>query len=82
MKIREAGAAERASLGLPVQAYAFQSTPASEELLQALARRQRFADGNLTLVAEEDGAAVAQADGLPMRPGSDVPREARARPGS
>jgi len=29
MKIREVGAAERASLGLPVQAYAFQSTPAS-----------------------------------------------------
>lgn len=67
MKIREVGAAERASLGLPVQAYAFQSTPASEELLQALERGQRFADGNLTLVAEEDGAAVAQVDGLPMR---------------
>ena len=67
MKIREVGAAERASVSLPVQAYAFQSTPASDELLQALERRQRFADGNLTLVAEEDGAAVAQVDGLPMR---------------
>jgi predicted acetyltransferase len=67
MEIRELGAAERASVSLPMQEYAFQATPANADLAQALERRQRFYEGNLTLVAEEDGDAVAQADGLPMR---------------
>jgi predicted acetyltransferase len=67
MEIRELGAAERASVSLPMQEYAFQATPASPELARSLERRQRFYAGNLTLVAEEDGAAVAQVDGLPMR---------------
>jgi predicted acetyltransferase len=67
MEIREIGAAERVAVSLPLQAYAFQSTPASDQLVKALERKQRFYDGNLTLVAEEDGAAVAQVDGLPMR---------------
>jgi len=67
MEIREIDAAELASVSLPMQAYAFQSTPASAELVRALERRQCFYAGNLTLVAEEDGDAVAQVDGLPMR---------------
>src|SRR5882724_1136563 len=67
MEIREIGAAERTLVSLPIQAYAVQPTPASGELVKALERRQRFYDGNLTLVAEEDGDPVAQADGLPMR---------------
>jgi predicted acetyltransferase len=67
MEIRELSAAERASVSLPMQEYAFQATPANADLAQALERRQRFYEGNLTLVAEEDGDAVAQADGLPMR---------------
>src|ERR1700753_1828129 len=67
MEMREIGAAERASVSLPMQAYAFQATPASDDLVNRLERRQCFYAGNLTLVAEEDGAAVAQVDGLPMR---------------
>jgi predicted acetyltransferase len=67
MEIRELGAADRASVSLPMQEYAFQATPANADLVQALERRQRFYEGNLTLVAREDGDAVAQADGLPMR---------------
>ena len=67
MEMREIDAAERASVSLPMQAYAFQATPASDDLVKRLERRQRFYAGNLTLVAEEDGAAVAQVDGLPMR---------------
>ena len=67
MEIREIGAAERVPLSLPMQAYAFQATPPNAELVKALERRQRFYAGNLTLIAEEDGDPVAQADGLPMR---------------
>ena len=67
MEIRELGAAERVPLSLPMQAYAFQATPPNAELVKALERRQRFYAGNLTLVAEEDGDPVAQADALPMR---------------
>jgi predicted acetyltransferase len=67
MELRAIEPGERASVSLPLQAYAFQATPPSGELVAALDRRQRFYEGNLTLVAEEDGDAVAQADGLPMR---------------
>lgn len=67
MEIRAIDAAERASVSVPLQVYAFQATPASAEFLAGLAGWQRFAEGNLTLVAEADGIAVAQADGLPMR---------------
>jgi len=67
MEIREVGAAERVPVSLPMQAYAFQATPPNAELVKALEGRQRFYEGNLTLVAEENGDPVAQADGLPMR---------------
>jgi predicted acetyltransferase len=66
MEIREIGAAERASVSLPIQVYAFQPTPASGELLAALAGRQPFHEGDLSLAAEEDGVAVATANGMPM----------------
>jgi hypothetical protein len=36
-------------------------------LVQALEQRQRFYEGNLTLVAEEDGDLVAEASAPPMR---------------
>ena len=67
MEIRELGPAESAPVSLLMQEYAFQATPASADLVQALERRQRFYAGNLTLVAQEDGDAVAQVAGIPMR---------------
>lgn len=67
MEIREIDAAERAAVSLPIQVYAFQATPASAELIAAMAGRGRFHEGDLTLVAEEDGAALAAASGMPMR---------------
>ena len=67
MEIRDVDAAERASVSLPLQVYAFQATPASDAQAAVFAGRHRFHEGNLTLVAEENGAAVAAADGIPMR---------------
>jgi predicted acetyltransferase len=67
MKIRQIEATERADVSLPVQAYGFQPSPAASELTQRLRDVQRYYKENVTLVAEEDGVAVAEASAIPMR---------------
>ena len=67
MKIRELSADERAEISLPIQAYAFQRSPADKGLADLLRLNQRYYEGNVTLVAEEDGVAQADASAIPMR---------------
>jgi predicted acetyltransferase len=67
MKIRELSADERAEISLPIQAYAFQRSPADKGLAGLLRLNQRYYEGNVTLVAEEDGVALADASAIPMR---------------
>jgi predicted acetyltransferase len=67
MKIRELTADERSEISLPIQAYAFQASPADDRLAETLRRNQRYYAGNVTLVAEEDGVAMADASAIPMR---------------
>jgi hypothetical protein len=52
---------------LPIQAYAFQSSPPDDGLTETLRRNQQYYKGNITLVAEEDGVALADASAIPMR---------------
>ena len=67
MKIRQIEAGERPTVSLPVQAYAFESSPAASEMAQRMRDFQRYTEENVTLVAEEDGVAVAAASAIPMR---------------
>jgi len=67
VEIRELDDDERSADSLPIQAYAFQSSPAGEGLTEALRRNQRYYEGNVTLVVEENGVAMADASGIPMR---------------
>ncbi len=67
MKIRELGADERSAISLPIQAYAFQRSPADDGLAETLRRYQRYYEGNITLLAEEDGVPLADATAIPMR---------------
>jgi predicted N-acetyltransferase YhbS len=67
MKIRQIGTDERQTLALPLQAYAFQSTPLPPAVLELQRDAQRHLAENLTLVAEDDGAAMAVASSIPMR---------------
>jgi predicted acetyltransferase len=65
--IRELAGDERSVVSLPIQAYAFQPSPPGEEAAEALRRNQRYYEGNVTLVAEEGGVALADASAIPMR---------------
>ena len=67
MEIREITAQERAEKSLPVQAYAFQASPADDALDKKLREGQRYYEGNVTLVAEENGFAMADASAIPMQ---------------
>lgn len=67
MEIRQIEPAERHAVSVPIQAYAFQPSPTADELLQRLEEVQRYYAGNITLVAEEDGIAVAEASAIPMQ---------------
>ena len=66
MKIRQITADERADVSFPVQEYAFSASPADEQLRQKRRGRQDYSKGNVTLVAEEDGVAMASASAIPM----------------
>ena len=67
MKIRQITADERADVSFPIQEYAFRASPADEQLRQRRRGRQEYYRGNVTLVAEEDGVAMADASAIPMR---------------
>ncbi len=66
MQIRELYEHERPEISLPIQAYAFQSSPADDALKERLDNSQRYYKGNVTLVAEQDGEPVADASAIPM----------------
>jgi predicted N-acetyltransferase YhbS len=67
MNIRRIDPADRPTISAPVQAYAFQPSRADEKSLARRREVQRYYEGNLTLVAEVDGAAVADVSAIPMR---------------
>jgi len=67
MEIRELSAEERPGISLPIQAYAFQASPADDRLAETMRNNQRYYAGNVTLVAEEDGVPVADASAIPMQ---------------
>jgi predicted N-acetyltransferase YhbS len=67
VKIRELDAHERPEVSSPIQAYAFQPSPANKALAERLDRNQHYYEGNVTLVAEENGVAMADASAIPMR---------------
>ena len=67
MEIRQVTAEERTGTMFPLQAYAFESSPWSEADQEAYARRMQFHRTTVSLVAEEDGQALAAVAALPMR---------------
>lgn len=66
MKIRHIDASEWGQHTVPVWAYAFTPSP-SADVRERMAESQPFYAGDITLVAEDDGAAVASASAVPMR---------------
>jgi predicted acetyltransferase len=67
MEIRQISAEERTALMWPLQAYAFWPSPWKEEATATYARRMEYYGTVVSLVAEEDGAALAGVGALPMR---------------
>src|SRR5260370_15829533 len=67
MEIRQVSAGERLVVSVPLQAYGFQPSPTAGRALEKMHDAQRYYEGNVTLVAEEGGVAVAEASAIPMR---------------
>jgi len=67
MRIRQIRAGERPEASVPIQAYGFQPSPAPAGPLERLKDNQRYYEEHLTLVAEVDGVAVADASAVPMQ---------------
>jgi predicted acetyltransferase len=66
MKIRQIDASEWGERVVPVWAYAFTPSP-SADVRERMADNQRFYADDSTVVAEDDGVAVASASAVPMR---------------
>jgi predicted acetyltransferase len=66
VKIRQIDASEWGERVVPVQSYAFAPSPAAD-VRERMEGNQRFHAGDVTVVAEDDGAAVASASAVPMR---------------
>jgi predicted acetyltransferase len=66
VKIRQIDASEWGERTVPVWAYAFTPSP-SADVRERMAGDQPFFAGDSTVVAEDDGAAVASASAVPMR---------------
>jgi predicted N-acetyltransferase YhbS len=64
MRIRELSAEEHSTVSVPIQAYAFRPSPA--DIAERLLKNQRYQESDVTLVAEEDGEALASASAVPM----------------
>jgi predicted acetyltransferase len=67
MQIRQITADERTDLMWPLQVYAFEPTPAPDEARERYRRRMAFYGTATSLVAEEDGQALACVGALPMQ---------------
>ncbi|GAA3346392.1 hypothetical protein GCM10020358_57200 [Amorphoplanes nipponensis] len=67
MQIRQVTADERTDTMFPLQTYAFMPSPWGDADRETYARRMRYYETAVSLVAEEDGRAVACAAAFPMR---------------
>lgn len=67
MEIRRVSAEERVSTGFPLSAYAFESSPSTRERVDRARQFVPYTEGNVNLIAEEDGRTVAAVAGIPMR---------------
>lgn len=67
MNFRQISAAERTATMFPLQAYAFSPSPWPDEEEESYRRRMRFFETAVSLVAEEDGRALAGVAALRMR---------------
>ena len=67
MQIRQITADERTETLWPLQAYAFLPSPWSDEQTAATRRRMEFFTTCVSLIAEEDGQALAGVAAFPMR---------------
>ncbi|XVV11191.1 GNAT family N-acetyltransferase [Actinoplanes sp. CA-131856] len=67
MDFRQISAAERTATMFPLQTYAFMPSPWPEEEVAAYRRRMPFFESTISMVAEEDGEALACAAALRMR---------------
>jgi predicted acetyltransferase len=66
VKIRQIDASEWAERAVPLWAYAFTPSPSADVREQMAGNQPYYAD-DITVVAEDDGAAVASASAVPMR---------------
>ncbi len=67
MQIRQVTAEERLDTMFPLQTYAFSPSPWTEEAVEAYRGFTPYNSGTVSLVAEEDGEALAGVAALPMR---------------
>ena len=67
MNFRQITAAERTATMFPLQAYAFMPSPWTAKEEEAYRGRMRFYETSVTLIAEEDGQALAGVAAFPMR---------------
>lgn len=67
MQIRQITAAERVGTTWPLGAYAFMPSPWTDQETEAFRERMAYFATATTLIAEEDGQALACAVALPMR---------------
>ncbi|MFK3980464.1 enhanced intracellular survival protein Eis [Micromonospora sp. NPDC050397] len=67
MKIRRLTNEERPTLSWPIQGYAFERSPMSATELEKYQEHLPYHEGNVTLVAEDDGGTRAVVSALPMR---------------
>lgn len=67
MNFRQITAAERTATMFPLQTYAFMPSPWPEEDEEAYARRMRFFESAVNMIAEEEGRALAGVAALRMQ---------------
>jgi predicted N-acetyltransferase YhbS len=67
MEIRQVTADERTDTMFPLQAYAFEASPGPDADRDDYARRMQYHRTTVSLIAEEDGQALAGVAALPMR---------------
>jgi hypothetical protein len=67
MEIRRISSEERLTHAFPLQAYAFEASPAPLEEAEKYRDYLPFQEDNLTLVAEEGGTSLAAVSAVPMR---------------
>jgi predicted acetyltransferase len=67
MQIRQVSAEERLETMFPLQTYAFMPSPWTDEVEEWYRKRIPYNSGTVSLVAEEDGEAVAGVAAIPMR---------------